>query len=562
MPSALFSTLLASPFVCAVVADVTPTYIWATWLAAMYLQTGIRFLSLLAFRRAAPTIDQLPRWGMIITIGTFVSGVLWGGAVYWLVPAAAIDHQLLIALVVAVLATTSGFASSTYVPAFFAFYLPAMPSLAVLMLMQDDRLRLLMGWLLVFYIPIFIGFYFRMHRAFLNNQELRFEKEALAQRLAERNREVEDANAAKSTFLAAASHDLRQPLHALSLFVETLRTRPLGDTETRLVDNIGQAASAMDELFSALLDVSKLDAGAVTPNISVFPAQQVLDRIALAFTGPAAAKGLRLRIRPSAAWLKSDPVLVEEALRNLVANAVRYTKRGGIMVACRMRNEQHLFDVIDTGIGIPADQLDAIFREFVQVGNPERNRENGLGLGLAIVERLARLLGGSIAVKSQLGRGSRFRLFIPSASAAESSDQTIELARPTSSVRFDGVNVLVIDDEPQVRLAMTGLLEEWGATVAAAETVPSLVAEAAARGIDRPDIILADYRLQGGLNGIDAIAALRDEWNTPIPALILTGDTSPERIRHFSETGHTFLTKPVRADDLRAMLAVLLRTAD
>jgi two-component system, sensor histidine kinase len=562
LPSALFSTLVAAAFACAVVADATPTHVWAIWLAAVYGLLLIRAAGLMAFRRAQPEGAALPRWGWLATFGSASSAVLWGAAPYWLVPESAVAPQLVIAIVVAVLATTSAFASATHKPAFFAFYLPTMPPLMLLLLMADDRPRQLLGGMLVFYIPIFIGFYFRMHQAFLATQRLAIEKEVLSERLAERNRAVEDANAAKSTFLAAASHDLRQPLHALSLFVETLRARPLAETERRLVDNIGHAAGAMDEMFNALLDVSKLDAGAVEPAISVFPAQQVLDHIALAFTGPAAAKGLQLRIRPSRAWLKSDPVLVEEALRNLVANAVRYTKRGGILVTCRVRASQNVFEVIDTGFGIAPDHLRLVFREFVQVGNAERNRENGLGLGLAIVERLARLLGGSVAVKSKLDRGSCFRLTIPGATESEAGTQTLELVPPASSQRFDGVKVFVLDDEPQVRLATAGLLQAWGATVVDADSAAALVQRAAASGIERPDLIIADYRLQGPQSGVDAITQLREEWNADIPALILTGDTSAERIRHFSEVGHTFLTKPVRANDLRAMLAALLRATD
>src|SRR5262245_44108872 len=235
----------------------------------------------------------------------------------------------------------------------------------------------------------------------------------LERKVEERTQQLELANQAKSRFLAAASHDLRQPLHALGLFVAQLRVRMSADERRRVVERVDAALSAMNELFNALLDISKLDSGTMAPNKTDFPVARLLKRIESTFGGQAREKGLQLRVVPSEAWLSSDFILLEQIVFNLVSNAIRYTSRGGIVVGCRRREGVLRFEVWDTGAGIPSDERQNIFGEFYRLGEPDRDRRSGLGLGLAIVDRLCRLLGHPIELASVVGRGSRFTVVVP-----------------------------------------------------------------------------------------------------------------------------------------------------
>ena len=238
----------------------------------------------------------------------------------------------------------------------------------------------------------------------------------LERKVEERTLQLHEANLSKSRFLAAASHDLRQPLHALNLFAAQLRSEKDPAERERLAARVDTAITNMNELFNALLDISKLDAGAMRPNLSDFPVSRVLNRIGATFASPARDKGLRLRLVPCSAWTRSDPILLEQVLLNLVSNAVRYTASGGIVVGCRHVGDALRIDVCDSGIGIAADQQRSIFSEFYQVRAPERSKV-GLGLGLAIVDRIAVVLGHQIDVASTLGRGSRFSIAVPSVPA-------------------------------------------------------------------------------------------------------------------------------------------------
>lgn len=329
-----------------------------------------------------------------------------------------------------------------------------------------------------------------------NNMAMRLQDShaTLEHKVEDRTRELEAANSAKSRFLAAASHDLRQPLHALGLFVAQLRGRNRADERKRIIGRIDAALSAMNELFNALLDISRLDAGALTPNLTNFPVQQLLKRIETTFAGAAYEKGLSLRIVPSSVWVRSDIILLERILANLVSNAIRYTSAGGVVVGCRRRNGQLCIDVFDTGIGIPQDQQRQVFVEFCRLEKPDESQRGGLGLGLAIVDRLCRLLDHSIELTSTVGKGSCF-------SVAVSMVRTgAGIAKPALPVwsRLDaskGKLVVVIDDDPMVLEGMGGLLRTWGCRVVTGSSDRAALAALAAYD-ERPDVIISDYQLR------------------------------------------------------------------
>jgi signal transduction histidine kinase len=372
-----------------------------------------------------------------------------------------------------------------------------------------------------------------------------------------RTRQLELANLAKSRFLAAASHDLRQPLHALGLFVAQLRGPKSEKERKRTIEHIDAALLAMNELFSALLDISKLDAGVLTQTVAEFPVAQLLKRVETTFRVAAEDKGLSLRIVASSAWVHSDFVLLERILFNLVSNAVRYSSHGGIIVGCRRRDRQLRIEVWDTGVGIPQDQHQNIFSEFYRLGEPGRDRQFGFGLGLAIVERLCHLLDHPINVTSTVGKGSRFTVVVPTVPARP---EVVELPAPGRVVPdiCAGKLLVVIDDDPLVLVGMGGLFRSWGCRVVTGETE-----SAALNGLTGhkhpPDLIISDYHLPEGKSGIGAIERVRSAFCTPIPAFLITGDTNPEALREARANGYHLLHKPVPPMALRAMLNQILR---
>jgi len=345
-------------------------------------------------------------------------------------------------------------------------------------------------------------------------------------------------------------------LHALGLFVAQLRGRTRADERKRIIAHIDASLSAMNELFNALLDVSRLDAGALTPDLTEFPIGHLLKRIETNFAGAAEEKGLTLRVVDNSAWVRSDSILLERILSNLVSNAIRYTAAGGIAVGCRLRKDRLRIEVWDSGIGIPQDQQQQVFVEFWRVGKPEHDQRRGLGLGLAIVDRLCRLLDHRIELSSIPGKGSCFAVTVPKVRAETRS------VKPPLAVlnRLDVSNgklIAVIDDDPLVLEGMGGLLRSWGCRVVTGSS-DEAVLTALEKYDNPPDVIISDYQLQDGQTGIDAIARLRDALETPVPAFLMSGDTNPEPLLDAQANGYPLLHKPVNPMALRATLTQVI----
>jgi signal transduction histidine kinase/CheY-like chemotaxis protein len=372
----------------------------------------------------------------------------------------------------------------------------------------------------------------------------------------ERTRQLELANLAKTRFLAAASHDLRQPLHALGLLVAQLNADTNRADRRRIVARVGTAVSVMNDLFNALLDISKLDAGAVEPDVTAFPIDPLLRKIEAMFAADARAKSLRLRLVSSDAWVRSDRVLLERILLNLVSNAVRYTQRGGILLGCRRRGNALRIQVWDSGVGIPEDQRQNIFREFYQVDGA-RTGGPGLGLGLAIVDRLCGLLDHRLELASTPGKGSQFSITVP---RAPKQAEPAEVPHPLQAViqPFTGKFIVVIDDDRLVLDGVCGLLRGWGCDVSASTSSTGALA-----GLhelrQKPDLIISDHHFTHGETGISVIERLRDTFNAPIPALLVTGDISVERKQEAEACGYELLQKPVPPMVLRAAMSGILR---
>jgi PAS domain S-box-containing protein len=370
--------------------------------------------------------------------------------------------------------------------------------------------------------------------------------------LREAYRKAEEADRAKTRFLAAASHDLRQPLQAISMFSSALMAEPETGQRASLIVQIQECIGNANELLEALLDVSRLDAGVLTPHPRDFVACDLMERIEVEFTPQATDKRLTLRIVPSTAIVHTDQALLHRIIGNLVGNAIRYTDRGGVLLGCRLRKQFLRFEIWDTGRGIDPEVRERVFEEYYQVGNPERDRQHGLGLGLAIVRRLAALLGLNVSLDSQPGRGSVFRVDVP---LAQSQDYLVdtEPARIRHSSSVAGRTVMVIDDDPVQVEAVSSLLHKWGCEVIPANDVTG-ARQAVADG-RVPDVVLADYRLRQGETGADAASAVRRATGTDIPGIIVTGDTEPARLLLAASSGMALLAKPVTADALLSALA-------
>jgi CheY-like chemotaxis protein len=306
--------------------------------------------------------------------------------------------------------------------------------------------------------------------------------------------------------------------------------------------------------------MTKLEAGILKPNPAEFSVSRLLERVETIFAETARVKGLRFRVVQSDAWVASDPILLERILLNLVSNAVRYTERGGVVIGCRHRGNELRIDVCDTGAGIPEDQHQRIFAEFYQLAGTGQERSGGLGLGLAIVDRLGRLLGHSVDLDSRPGRGSRFSLSVPLAAQPRMASETQALSSAIADPAR-GKRVIVIDDDALVLDGMRGILQSWGCQVQTAASGTAALAGLAQDG-GPLDLIISDYRLADGETGIEAIERLREALGTPVPAFVISGDTAPERLCEVSTGGYHLLHKPVSPMALRTTLNRLLKARD
>lgn len=377
-------------------------------------------------------------------------------------------------------------------------------------------------------------------------------REKAIQAMRQAKGEAEQANRAKSQFLDCASHDMRQPVQSLMLFFELLHSSGPGPLPARIRDGMATSIDALKLLLDEFLTVSRLDAGIVDVKPEAVALAPLLARLEADYRPLAAMGSLRFRTVPSRLLIRSDPQLLDQILRRLVDNALRFTTSGGIVVGVRRAGTSARVVVADSGRGIPADKLDAVFEDFYQLDNPERDRAKGLGLGLAVVRRLARMLGHEVTVASTPGRGSRFTI------RAEVAGNARDAGPPAPSIAMAGAGlIVVIDDEALVRSSLAAILERDGYEVASAASAVEALLALERRGTP-PRLILADYRLRHSCTGIDAIHAIRIRFGAELPALLITGDTAPERLTEARASGIDLLHKPVTGETLRRAVAMMI----
>ncbi len=558
MPASYLGSVLASVGYLLAAHAVLPAWQWLLWGGLMLSQALGRHLLWRAYRHRQPGVEDTGRWALWALLGSGVSGCFWGLGAWLVFPAEHVGYQLFYLFLIASMGSLSAIASAAYLPAFYAFTLPTIVPLAGWMLVQDTAMLRVLGLIGLGYLPVISAFAHNLSRLVVESFHLRFENLDLLREVIERKEQAEEASRENSMFLAAASHDLRQPLHALALQTHLLEKTALAPAQGKLLGGMRSAIHSMTGLFDALLDMSRLDAGVIPVREGPVALGELFARLERGFRREAEAKGLRLRFRPTDAVVRSDDHLLASLLGNLVSNAIRYTRQGGVLVAARRRRRGGVrVEVWDTGRGIAPEHQRAVFKAFYQVGNVERDRSKGLGLGLAIVERLTRLLRTPMELRSEPGRGSRFSVLLRPAGSLAAGERAGAVAAPLAPDRLVGAMVIVIDNEAEIRAAMAALFESWGCQVIGAASADEALARAAAL-TRAPELVVSDYRLGPEGTGLQLIERLRDEFNEAIPALVITGDTGAEVLREVVAGECALLHKPVQPEALQQAVDRLL----
>lgn len=530
---------------------------WAIWFS-LYTMTLVAMYVAFSWSRRR-RIPARQRVWIIISGFTFLGG-MWGALV---VLAALGGGDLpILALVATIVASVSaavlGFCGSCW-PVYLGFLLAAGTAVNAGFLIYDSSLAKTLAVFALLYVVTMLQFARNLERAALRLIELRFENRDLVARLQTQTqhaeaarRQAETSNIDKSRFLAAASHDLRQPVHAVGLFLEALGNTDLNDQQRAIHRKAQAACYASGEMLGTLLDYSRVEAGVVKCEPRAFALQPLLAELAREYEPQAEAKRLHFTLRATALWAMADPSLASLILRNLISNAVRYTANGGVLIGCRRRGAQVLIEVWDSGIGIDASQHEHIFKEFFQLANAERNRAQGLGLGLAIAQKLAGAMQTIITIRSRMGRGSVFAVALPLTARERTADAPAATTDAPSTPSLQGLQVLVVEDEPEVREAMQQLLESWGCQCRSAAGLPEALTLATTHP---PEVLVTDYRLRDGVTGRDVVQSIRAIVGSALPCIIVTGDTAPDRLRDAADADALLLHKPLHATLLYRALA-------
>ncbi len=535
-----------------------PPWLIVLWTAGVLASVFFRASIGWAFQRRPQPDEAMPGWGRLYIVAMTMIGTSYGVAfLLFAHPDQPVTVALLLAPIYSVAAGSTP--SCAYQPrAILGAVIPSFAAVLGKLLWTGDFEYILLGSASALYGVTMIGYCRVQSRALEDGFRIRFENTELVEQLRretvaaeEARQSAEQANLAKSQFLAAASHDLRQPLYALGLFSSSLEELKLDSGGRDVVRRIQDSIGTMESSFEGLLDLSKLDAGAVTPRLEPVSVDALFDRIDQIFGPLALERGLELRLRSDGERVTSDAVLLEQVISNLVSNAIRATKAGGVLLAARRRSDALVFEIWDTGSGIAASDVERIFGDYVQLDNPERDRRRGLGLGLAIARRSVALLGACIDVASRPGRGSRFRFAQPLCD----DDRTAPVdhaAMPIANLRRDSGPLLIVEDDEDVRAALGNLLRRWDIAFEAEATADAGLERLL--GGQQFSLLITDQRLAGGMTGLDLIRAMRMQVADPPPAIIITGEVDSPLLTAAMQEKILVLHKPVRSNQLRRLL--------
>lgn len=523
--------------------------------------TLMRFFYLKKMLEYPLRADNVKKRLRTITFLSGLSGVLWG-IFGFVLPVFDNTHVMIITTILLCgLISGSVQTLSLYKPAYYAFAIPTLLPFSLLCLLSGEPIFITTGVLCISFLVVNMVHCYFANSAQMKAVVLTLENEGLIERLTKEKANAEEAREAavrnarvKTKFLAAASHDLRQPLHAMGFFVEALINQATSEKVRDLIYKISQTSNALRGLLRSILDISRIEAGAVETKVTHFYLDRVLSEIGIEFLPLAAEKGLSLEIETAPHVIYSDEQILLRILRNLISNALVYTEKGFIHISCVQEGEHLLISVQDSGIGIADDMKEEIYQEFFQVDNPERDRVKGLGLGLSIVEGLCELLNYEVRLETEVGKGSVFSVLVPMGDVASVVEKQTE--EDIWSHNGTPMKIIVIDDDAQSCTAMKEIFDMWGHKAEVFET--SEAAEIFIKDGDfEPDVIISDYRLRENKTGVEAIEQIQKKINGTARAIIVTGDTDEQRIAEAKASGYALLHKPVHPAKLRSVITYL-----
>lgn len=553
LPFVLYGVMASSAGLVAVLWHTGQGNALLLWLLAVYMLTGLRWWVRRHFNKLGAHFDP-QHWIQVAVQFTAASGVLWGfaGVVFF-----STDPMVLMVLTTFLAAMVAGAVSShaCHTPAYAAFALPASMPFIARCFWENTPFFWVLGTVAFVYVLINVNYGRNLQNMVIQSIRLRFQNAELIGELTLQKRVAEQASIAKTRFLAAASHDLRQPVQAIELLVDALGEDLANHPSKGLLDRIQEAGYGLRNLLNALLDSAKINAATITAKPRHVQLAPLLKRICNELATQAQHKGLDIRVAKTKACVYTDPALLELILRNYVENAIKYTPEGRVLIGCRKQGGQIRIEVHDTGIGIPASAQETVFQEFYQLGNPERDKAKGLGLGLYIAHSLGKLLNHDIGVNSTVGKGSMFYVTVPQGDTSHLMDEPSRV-QAGGRTPLTGKTVLLIDDDHLVRASVTEMLSRWQCSTIAAEDAETALRILMARG-RIPDAIVADYRLRNKSTGVQAIQSLQAQLGN-VPAVILTGDTAPSRIQEARNSGFLILHKPLSGVQLRSTLSELM----
>jgi signal transduction histidine kinase len=563
LPTSIAGNMTGALMLAGVLIGERPLGIILGWLACITLFQSYRLTLYLRSRKAGFAMKNVGRAAVTWAAGAGISGMLWGSTALMFYISGHQLYQAVLTILVFGMTAAAVPMIGSHIPSFYLFVLPTLVPFILRNAYEGDTPHYVLAVIATAIMLGLMSFARDYNRMLIESLRNRFEKQALADRLAAQNVDLEEArvaaeraNRSKTQFFAAASHDLRQPLHAMGLFASALADKVHDPEGAKMVSSIHGSVQALETLFNELLDISKLDSGVIEPAVSQFPLAEIFDRLRSEFATVAALKGLRLVIDCGPHIVASDAMLLERILRNLISNAIRYTPVGEVAVVANPAGAVLRIEVRDTGTGIRAEDQNRIFEEFVQLENPGRTSKKGLGLGLAIVQRLCGLLGYTIHLTSEYGKGSAFSFEVPLVQTRGARD---DVAAKVASAAADlaGTLIVVIDDESAIVEGMKVLLAGWGAEVIGSSTGDDVVAAVHATG-KLPALLLVDHRLGAGENGIEIAQRIRRELDPEIPGILVTGSMTPELDRLARAANLEFMLKPVLAEELRRRIGAVL----